>query len=320
MLSPLCAITAKASEFQWEKLHSDAFTRAKQVIANSCTLQYFNSEDPIVIQVDASSIRVGAALMQQGRVVSYHSRALTPTQQRYSNIEHECYRLVNGVEHFHHYIFGQDFVVQTDHQPLVQLTKKPRSEISPRLQYSFNTVYAKQNGVPIANCLSRNITIDTAREDESLNITIAAISPFQEGKLHQIKWEMAKDILFVKLAHVIQNGWPAQHLDSDQELSIFWIHRLNLSIVDGIIMNGTCIVIPKSLQAEYLKCLHTGHFVVSKCHAIAKSTVYWPGIDQDITNLIGSCDVCREVQHTPHTFNEHTTEACYPGHIYAWMS
>ena len=140
------------------------------------------------------------------------------------------------------------------------------------------------------------------------------ISLFQEGKLHQIKWETAKDILLVKLAHVIQNGWPIQHADLDQELYVFWIHRLNLSIVDGIIMNGTCIVILKSLQAEYLKCLHTGHFGVYTCHARAKSTVYWPGIDQDITNLIGSCDVCREVQHTPCTFDEHSTDACYPGH------
>ena len=301
MLSPLCAITAKASEFQWKKLHSDAFARTKQVIANSCTLHYFNSEDPIVIQVNASSIGVGATLMQQGCVVSYHSRALTPTQQRYSNIECECYGLVNGIEHFDHYIFGWDFVVQTDHQPLVQLTKKPLCEISPRLQclllkvtqYSFNTIYVKHDGVPIADCLSRNITIDTAREDESLNITIAAISLFQESKLHQIKWETAKDILLVKLAHVIQNGWPVQCSDLDQELYVFWIHRLNLSRVYGIIMNGTHIVIPKSLQAEYLKCLHTGHLSVSKCHARAKSTVYWPGIDQDITNLIGGCDVCR---------------------------
>ena len=92
-------------------------------------LQYFNSEDPIVIQVDASSIGVSAALLQQGHLVSYHSRALMPTQQRYSNIEHECYGLVNGIEHFHHYIFGQDFVVQTDHQPLVQLTKKPQTSM-----------------------------------------------------------------------------------------------------------------------------------------------------------------------------------------------
>ena len=132
--------------------------------------------------------------MQQGCVVSYHCRALTPTQQRYSNIECECYRLVNGIEHFHHYMFGCNFVVQT----LVQLTKKPLCEISPRLQrlllkvtqYSFNTVYVKHEGVPIADCLSRNVIIDTAGEDESLNIAIAAISLFQEGKLHQITFNL----------------------------------------------------------------------------------------------------------------------------------
>ena len=282
VLSPLHALTVKTSEFQWETLHSDAYAKVKQAIANSCMLQYFNSEYPIIIQVDASSIGVSAALMQQGRVVSYHSRALTPTQQRYSNIEHECYGLVNGIEHFHHYIFGHDFVVHTDHQSLVQLTKKPLCEISPRLQclllkvtqYSFNTVYIKHEGVPIADCLSRNVTIDSAKEDESLNITIATISLFQEGKLHQIKRETAKDVLLVKLARVIQNAWPSQHADLDQELYVFWIHRLNLSVVDGIIMNGTHIFIPKSLQAEHLRCLHTGHFSVSKCQARAKSMVY----------------------------------------------
>ena len=97
-------------------------------------MQYFNSEDSIIIQVDASSIGVSTALMQQGGVVSYHSRALTPTQQRYSNTERECYGMVNGIEHFHHYVFGQEFVVHTDHQPLVQLTTKLLCEVSPRLQ------------------------------------------------------------------------------------------------------------------------------------------------------------------------------------------
>ena len=81
VLSPLRALTVKSIEFKWEQLHSKEFKKAKLAIANSCTLQYFNSEDPIIIQVDASSIGVSAALMQQGRVVSYDSRALTPTQQ-----------------------------------------------------------------------------------------------------------------------------------------------------------------------------------------------------------------------------------------------
>ena len=160
VLSTLRALTVKSIEFKLEQLHNKAFKKAKQAIANSCMLQYFNSEDPIVIQVDASSIGVSAALMQQGNVVSYHSRALTPTQQRYSNIERECYGLVNGIKHFHHYIFGHEFMVHTDHQPLVQLMTKPLCEVSPRLQqlllkvtqYNFNTVYLKHDGVPVADC------------------------------------------------------------------------------------------------------------------------------------------------------------------------
>ena len=174
---------------------TESFKLAKQAIANSCTLQYFNNEDLITIQVDASSIGVSAALMQQGRVVSYHSRALTPTQQRYSNIEHECYGLVNGIKHFHNYIFGQEFMVHTDHQPLVQLMTKPPSEISPRLQrlllkvtqYNFTTLYVKHDGVPVADCLSWNVQVESALEDETITVTVTAISMFQESKINQIK-------------------------------------------------------------------------------------------------------------------------------------
>ena len=38
--------------------------------------------------------------------------------------------------------------------------------------------------------------------------------------------------------------------------------------MDGVMMNGTRIVIPRSLRDEYLRCLHTGHFGVSKCRAV----------------------------------------------------
>ena len=276
------------------------------------------------IQVDASSIGFSAALMQQGIVVSYHSRALTPTQQRYSNIERECYGLVNRIKHFHHYIFGCEFVVHTDHQPLVQLMTKPLCQVSPKLQrlllkvtqYNFTTIYVKHNGVPVADCLSQNVQVESALEDESINVTVAAISMFQEGKINQIKHETSKDLTLVKLAKVIQTGWPDQHAEIDPDLHTYWIHHWNLSIMDGVIMNGTRIVIPQSLRDEYLKCLHTGHFGVSKCRARAKSTLYWPAIDKDITNLIGHCDTCRQVQHAPPSYDEHSVEASYPIHIF----
>ena len=164
-------------------------------------------------------------------------------------------------------------MVHTDHQPLVQLMTKPLCEVSPRLQrlllkvtqYNFNTVYVKHDGVPVADCLSQNVQIESALGDETINVTVTAISMFQEGKISQIKHETSKHLTLVNLAKVVQMGWPDQHAEIDPDLHAFWIHRWNLSILDGVIMNGTRIVIPQFLQEEYLKCLHTGHFRISKC-------------------------------------------------------
>ena len=123
----------------------------------------------------------------------------------------------------------------------------------------------KHDGVPVADCLCQNVQVESALEDETINITVTAISMFQEGKINQIKCETSKDLTLVKLAKVVQMGCPDQCAEIDPDLHAFWIHRWNLSIVDGVIMNGTRIVMPQSLQEEYLKCLHTGHFGISKC-------------------------------------------------------
>ena len=151
----------------------------------------------------------------------------------------------------------------------------------------------KHHGVPVADCLSHNVQAESAWDDETINVTITAINMFQEGKINHIKHETSKDLTLVQLAKFVQTGWPDQHTEIDPDLHAFWIHRWNLSIIDSVIMNGTRIVIPKSLQNEYLRCLHTGHFGISKCRARAKSTVHWLGIDKDITNLIGHCGKCR---------------------------
>ena len=71
-------------------------------------------------------------------------------------------------------------------------------------------MYVKHDGVPVADCLSCNVQAESALEDETINITIMAISMFQEGKINQIKHETSKDLTLVKLAKVVQAGWPDQ--------------------------------------------------------------------------------------------------------------
>ena len=114
---------------------------------------------------------------------------------------------MNGIEHIHHYIFGCEFTVHTDHQLLVNLTSKALCEVSPRLQhlllkvtqYRCNTIYVKHDGIPIPDCLSHNVQAESALEDETINITIMAISMFQEDKINQIKKEISKDLTLVEL-------------------------------------------------------------------------------------------------------------------------
>ena len=125
------------SDFVWTVSHTKAFECSKDTILLCAILTYYDNEKPCTIQVDASNVGVGAALIQEDKVTEYHSCALTSTQQCYSNIEREAYALVNGVEHFHHYVFGKPFEVHADHQSLMQLSIKPLPELSPRLHHLF---------------------------------------------------------------------------------------------------------------------------------------------------------------------------------------
>ena len=94
---------------------------------------------------------------------------------------------MNGVEHFHHYIFGKPFEVHTDHQPLVQLSIKPLAELSLRLQclflrvnqYKYAVKYVRQTGVMIADCLSHIVCQNTADNDETLNLHVTALMTFK---------------------------------------------------------------------------------------------------------------------------------------------
>ena len=69
---------------------------------------------------------------------------------------------------------------------------------------------------------------------------------FQDGKLQDIHRQTLTDPQLVKLARVIQNGWGESCGDLDADLHTFWIHRINMHITNGIIMNGTRIIIPQS--------------------------------------------------------------------------
>ena len=104
----------------------------------------------------------------------------------------------------------------------------------------------------------------------------------------------------------MQQGWPKTVKEVPQEIQKYWTFREELMIEDGLILKGMCIVIPEKMREDILKQIHEGHLRLNKCQLRAKETVYWPGLNDQLENLILNCQLCLKYsksknKSTPHT-------------------
>jgi len=100
-------------------------TTLKTVLSSLPVLRLFDVNKPVIVSVDASPIGLGAVLLQEGQPVAFSSTTLTATKRRYCQIEKELLAIQFGLMRFRQYVYGQHFVVESDHKPLVGLLDKP---------------------------------------------------------------------------------------------------------------------------------------------------------------------------------------------------
>ena len=73
----------------------------------------------------------------------------------------------------------------------------------------------------------------------------------------------------------------------------------SLSTLHGCLLYGNRVVVPRSLQRQVLELLHLGHFGIQRMKQLARTAVYWPGIDHDIGQTCQHCTACGEHQNKP---------------------
>ena len=134
VLKPLRELTRKNSRFAWTTQHDAALGEIKQLVTKPPVLKYYEPEKPLVLQCDASEKGLGASLLQEGRPIAYASRALTPAECNYAQIEKELLAIVFGVERFHQYTYGRKVTVDSDHKPLEMISRKHLASAPRRLQ------------------------------------------------------------------------------------------------------------------------------------------------------------------------------------------
>ena len=169
--APLRQLTRKNIPFIWTDTHQNAFHQLTNALVSTTCMAYFDTNKETLVTVDASPVGVSAILSQKSKdkddekVVAYASRALTEVEKRYSRTEKEALAIIYGVEHFHLYLNGHEFVLITDHKPLEIIYGSNKSKPSARIErcvlrlqpYSFKVLYKPGVNNP-ADYLSRHPT------------------------------------------------------------------------------------------------------------------------------------------------------------------
>ena len=269
-------------------------------------LAYFDQSKTSTIQSDASKKGLGAVLLQDNKPVIYASRALTETEQRYSNIERELLSVVFALERFHHYIYGYTATVQTDHKPLVSVWKKSIVCNSPRLQRlllrlshcDVNIEYLKGKDNVIADALSRVGPQLTPKEgeDEEDFIPVHVLTgeiPADSVRIRDFRSATAEDTTSGLLMRVVSNGWPEVRKDCHPFLLDYWTYREEISAENGLLFKGHRLIVPEKLRDRVLQTIHKGHFGFEKMLLRAQEAVFWPGITSDLLQTAQSCEVCQ---------------------------
>ena len=73
---------------------------------------------------DASRIGLGYVLMQDGKVVEYASRQLKSHENNYPTHDLELVAVVFALKIWQHYLYGEKYIIYTDHKSLKYLLTK----------------------------------------------------------------------------------------------------------------------------------------------------------------------------------------------------
>ena len=115
------------NRIKWEESQEKAFNTLKHRVTSAPILHLPDLTLIFILRSDASEVGLGAVLLQEKNgekfPTAYASKKMTPCQKRYSVIEKECLAIVWAVRKFQTFLFGKEFVIETDHQPLACIKK-----------------------------------------------------------------------------------------------------------------------------------------------------------------------------------------------------
>ena len=157
--------------------------------------------------------------------------------------------------------------------------------------YDVTIKYIPGKELAIPDALSR--LPSNNKHQIELDISVNLIQ-FSTRRLETIKTQIDHDTTLSDLRSTIIKGWPANRRSVNPCIRHYWAMRDLLSVEDGIVLMSERVIIPLPSRKSILETIHSGHQGITKNQLLAKTTVYWPNINQDIDNFVNNCEVCQQ--------------------------
>lgn len=312
---PLYELLKKDVAFHWGSEEENSFKELKMEIASERVLAHYDPKIKVKLIVDASPCGVAAVLAHTyptgvERPISFASRKLTPTEQKYAQIDREALAIVFGVKKYHQYLYGRRFVLVTDNKPLVSIFG-PKKGIpimaANRLQryalllsgYQFDIEYinTKDN---VADYFSRNPENcpNDNKDEDNQDVFVNYVDQVNElpTTSADVRAATAVDAILTKVQGFVRNGWPEKVED---RFKPYFLRRTELSIENDCLFWGYRLIIPETLRQKMITEIHKTHLGICKMKSLARGYFWWPKLDFELEQVTKNCDSCMSYRSSP---------------------
>ncbi|XP_040069899.1 uncharacterized protein K02A2.6-like [Ixodes scapularis] len=131
--------------------------------------------------------------------------------------------------------------------------------------------------------------------DKEHGVLVCTLVQASTAKLAEIHASTAADEVLKRVMTYIEHGWPNK-ISKVRPLFRPFYPRSELYITDGFVCYGERLVVPEACKNNVLSRLHMTHRGIVACKNLASQSVFWFRINQDIEELISSCEACQRHQ------------------------
>ena len=300
---PLSNLLKKNAPWEWGPAQQEAFCSLKNCLTTAPILRQADHTKPFTLRTDASSLAIGAALLQgeenEELPVEYASRLLTTAEKNYTTTEREALAIVWAIGRFRGYIEENSIVVITDHQPLrwLMTLKSPTGRLARwalQLQpYNLTIRYTPGKANALADLLSRP-QCDLETRPACPVCTIHVGLPTQGARTlreEQLQVPEVKKIIedLTSTNPEVFQPWSAKG------------YVLNQGVLYHYAQDGdeedAQLVVPTQDRPRVLREYHdaptAGHYGIARTLQKITARYFWPGMRRYVTDYLKTCLECQ---------------------------